>query len=374
MYNDMIPQTMKKKLPLLLCLTLLSAIAWGQDQKAEITFEDSQHDFGTVREEGGPVTHEFVFTNTGSEPLVISGVRASCGCTTPSWSKDPIPPGESGSITAQYNPLNRPGAFRKTVTVTSNASTPSTVLQIQGVVQPKARTPQDDYPTAMGSIRVKYRSLNMGKVLTKEPVTKSFDIYNDSEETVVFSPNVVAPDYISLQVEPKELLPQQKGSIKLTYDAEARNSLGFSSDRVTLFTNETEDSIKQFSVMATIEEYFPPMTEEELAQAPRLQLNNTNYDFGTINEGQLVKTDFVFTNTGKSPLNIRETKANCGCTVSKPDKDTLDPGESSKITVTFNSQGRRGRQQKMVTIFSNDPTAPTQQITIKGQVRSDSSQ
>ncbi len=199
----------------------------------------------------------------------------------------------------------------------------------------------------------------MGKVLTKEPVTKSFDIYNDSEETVVFSPNVVAPDYISLQVEPKELLPQQKGSIKLTYDAEARNSLGFSSDRVTLFTNE---------------EYFPPMTEEELAQAPRLQLNNTNYDFGTINEGQLVKTDFVFTNTGKSPLNIRETKANCGCTVSKPDKDTLDPGESSKITVTFNSQGRRGRQQKMVTIFSNDPTAPTQQITIKGQVRSDSSQ
>lgn len=365
---------MMKKLSLLLCLIMFSAVAWSQDQKAEITFEETKHDFGTVREEGGPVTHEFVFTNTGMEPLLISGVRASCGCTTPSWSKEPIAPGESGSITAQYNPLNRPGAFRKTVTVTTNAGNPTTVLHIQGVVQPKPRTPHDDYPTAMGNIRVKYRSLNMGKVLTKEPVTKSFDIYNDSEETVVFSPNVVAPDYIDLEVEPKELLPRQKGNIKLTYDAQARNSLGFASDRITLFTNESEDSIKQFSVMATVEEYFPPMTEEALAQAPRLKLNNTEYDFGTVNEGQVVKTDFVFTNTGKSPLNIRETKANCGCTVSKPDKETLAPGESSKITVTFNSQGRRGRQRKMVTIFSNDPTAPTQQLTIKGLVRSDSSQ
>jgi hypothetical protein len=67
-------------------------------------------------------------------------------------------------------------------------------------------------------------------------------------------------------------------------------------------------------------------------------------------------------------LNIRETRANCGCTVSAPEKDTLAPGESSKISVTFNSNGRRGRQQKMVTIFSNDPKAPTQQITINGRV------
>ena len=365
---------MKKKLPLLLYLTLLSAFAWGQENKAEIKFEVPKHDFGTVREEGGPISHEFIFANTGDEPLLISGVRASCGCTTPSWSKEPIAPGERGSITAQYNPMNRPGAFRKSVTVTSNASNPTTVLYIQGVVQPKPRTPQDDYPTAMGNIRVKYRSLNMGKVLTNEPLTKSFDVFNDSDEAVIFSQNVVAPDFISLEVEPKELLPRQKGSIKLTYDAKARKSLGFASDRVTLFTNEPDDSVKQFSVMATVEEYFPPMTEEELEQAPRLKLEKTTYNFGTVNEGQLVKTDFVFTNTGKSPLNIRETKANCGCTVSKPDQETLAPGESSKITVTFNSQGRRGRQQKMVTIFSNDPTAPTQRITLKGLVRSSNSQ
>ena len=359
-----------KKLSLALGLTLLSAIAWGQDNKAVISFENTRYNFGSVSEEGGPVSHEFTFTNTGEAPLVISSVRASCGCTTPQWSKEPIPPGERGSITAQYNPLNRPGAFRKSINVTANTETPATILYIQGVVQPKPSTPQNDFPTAMGGLRVKYRSFNMGKVLTNEPLTKTFDVYNDSDETIVFSPNVVAPAYISLQVSPKELLPRQKGTINLTYDAEARNSLGFSSDQVTLFTNEAEDSIKQFTVMATIEEYFPPMTEDELAQAPRLKLDQTTYEFGTINEGELVKADFVITNTGKSPLNIRETKANCGCTVSKLNKNTLAPGESSKISVTFNSKGRRGRQNKMVTIFSNDPKAPTQRVTIKGRVRS----
>jgi len=352
----------------MLCLVIGAAFAWAQE-KPGLQFEKTQHDFGTIREEAGPVSYEFVFTNTGKTPLVISNVRPSCGCTTPGWSKEPIAPGETGTITAQYNPNNRPGTFRKSITVTSNAEPSTSVLYIQGVVQPKPKTPEDDYPTAIGNLRVKYRSLNMGKVLTKEPVTKSFDIYNDGDEAIVFSPNVVAPTYIDIEVTPKELLPRQKGSINLTYDAQARQSLGFSSDRVTLFTNEAEDSLKEFTVMATIEEYFPPMNEEELKQAPRLALEKTEYDFGTVSEGELVKTDFVFTNTGRSALNIRETKANCGCTVSAPDKDTLAPGESSKITVTFNSQGRRGRQQKMVTIFSNDPTAPTQQIIIKGHVK-----
>jgi hypothetical protein len=360
---------MKRRLSLALSLALLSAFAWGQDNKAVISIENPTHDFGSIREEAGPVAHEFVVTNTGSAPLIISKVQPSCGCTTPSWSSEPIAPGESGTITAQYNPFNRPGAFKKSITITSNAQPASAVLYIQGVVQPKPKTPEDDFPTEMGKLRVKYRSLNMGKVLTKEPVTKLFDVYNDSEEPVIFSPNTIAPAHISVAVEPKELLPRQKGTISLTYDAAARNSLGFSSDHITIFTNEAEDSIKAFSVMATIEEYFPPMTEEELAQAPRLTLAKSSYDFGSIAEGQVVKTDFIFTNTGRSPLNIRETKANCGCTVSSPEKDTLAPGESSRITVTFNSQGRRGRQQKMVTIFSNDPKAPTQQITIQGQVK-----
>ncbi|WPP53089.1 DUF1573 domain-containing protein [Catalinimonas niigatensis] len=359
---------MERKLLLIPYLIFLSAFAWAQDKKPSVVFETTNHDFGNITEEAGPVSYEFLFTNTGESPLILSDVRPSCGCTTPLWSKEPIAPGDTGTIVAQYNPLNRPGTFRKSITVTSNAETSSMILYIQGIVEPKPKAPADDYPTQLGNLRVKYRSLNMGKVLTKEPTVKSFDVFNASEETLIFSATAVTPDYIAVEVDPKELLPNQKGSIKLTYDAQARKNLGFASDHIRLFTNEAEDSVKEFTVMATIEEYFPPMTEEELKQAPRLTLAKTSHDFGSIQEGKVVKADFTFTNTGRSPLNIRETKANCGCTVSQPEKSTLAPGESSNLTVTFNSSGRRGKQQKIVTIFSNDPKAPTQQISINGRV------
>lgn len=359
-----------KKILALFLLLFTTVQLYAQNQKPVITFIEQLFDFGTIPEENGPVSHEFLFKNEGEVPVIINSVKASCGCTTPSWTREPVAPGDTGVVIAEYNPINRPGIFNKTISVKTNAEPGVVILHIKGTVQPKPKTPSDDYPTLMGSIRTKYRSFNMGKITTKEPVIKAFDVYNDSEEPVIFSSTTVSPPYIQIEVIPQELLPKQKGSINITYNPEARNSLGFASDHIRLFTNEEEDSIKEFNVMATIEEYFPPMTKEELEQAPRLSLDKKSYDFGEINEGASVKTDFIVTNTGRSTLNIRETKANCGCTISQPEKNTLAPGESTRISVTFNSSGRRGKQHKFVTIFSNDPKNPTQQLVLTGRVKS----
>lgn len=340
----------------------------AQDQPSMITFSEQTFDFGTIAEEDGPVSHTFYFKNEGTAPIVVNSVKASCGCTTPSWTQEPVAPGDTGIVVAEYNPYNRPGAFSKTISVITNTEPNLAVLHIKGMVRPKPKTPAEDYPTQMGRIRTQYRSFNMGKVTTKEPVTKAFDVYNDSDEPVIFSSNTVNPSYIAVETQPQELLPQQKGSIYITYHPQARNSLGFASDQIRLFTNEAEDSVKEFNVMATIEEYFPPMTSEELEHTPRLSVDKKSYDFGEVKAGTSVKTDFVITNIGKSELNIRDTKANCGCTLSQPAKKTLLPGESTNISVTFNSTGRRGKQHKTVTVFSNDPTNPTQQLVLTGRV------
>ena len=87
----------------------------------QISFESIVHDFGTFPEESGRVSTEFVFTNTGDADLVLQKVRASCGCTTPDWTKAPVKPGEKGSIKVTYNASGRPGSFNKTITVSSNA-------------------------------------------------------------------------------------------------------------------------------------------------------------------------------------------------------------------------------------------------------------
>ena len=106
-----------------------------QDAKtAKIEFVKTVHDYGTVIQ-GGNGECEFEFKNTGKEPLVLSNVRSSCGCTVPSWPKEPIMPGKTGTIFVKYN-TERVGPISKTVTVSSNAGE-DVVLRIQGQVKAK---------------------------------------------------------------------------------------------------------------------------------------------------------------------------------------------------------------------------------------------
>jgi len=95
-------------------------------------FDAQNFDFGKIKQ-GAPVTHEFTFSNTGTVPLIITSVQASCGCTTPDWSKDPILPGGKGFIKATYSAAS-PGTFNKSVTVIANVEGGSVQLFIRGEV------------------------------------------------------------------------------------------------------------------------------------------------------------------------------------------------------------------------------------------------
>lgn len=359
---------MKLSSLILVFVSLPFFFSLAQSEGPSIKFEKTSHDFGDIKETDGNVTYKFEFTNNGTSELIIQSVRPSCGCTTAGYTEDPVKPGEKGFVTAVYNPNNRPGKFNKSLTLVSNANPPQMRIYIMGNVVPKPHSVEDDYPTVMGGLRVKYRSFNFGKLTTEKPVTKSFEVYNTTDKEISFISEVKAPEHIKVQFLPQVLAAKTLGAIEVTYDPTDIKLFGFKSDLVVITTNEATNNVKDFRVVASIEEYFPPMTAEQLAQAPKLTFENPVYDFGNINQGETVSTDFVFTNNGKSELNIRQTRASCGCTVSEPEKSTLQPGESSVIKVTFNSAGRRGIQQKSISVFSNDPANPTQRITIKARV------
>ena len=97
-----------------------------------ITFDSEVVDYGTI-EQGADGVREFKFTNNGKEPLIISNARGSCGCTVPTWPKEPIKPGESSVIKVKYD-TKRLGAINKSVTITSNAATPTKVVRIKGKI------------------------------------------------------------------------------------------------------------------------------------------------------------------------------------------------------------------------------------------------
>ena len=129
---------MKVFLSALVLLVGLTTVSFAQ--KGILKFKEETHKFGKVPQ-GTPVTNEFVFTNTGSDPVVISNVTVSCGCTTPEWSKTPVLPGKTGTIKATFNAAAA-GAFNKPVTVFSNTEGGSITLYLNGevVAKPAAKS------------------------------------------------------------------------------------------------------------------------------------------------------------------------------------------------------------------------------------------
>ena len=130
-----------KKLLFFAALVLISKTGFGQVSPSATTtntdmavaaFDAQSFDFGKIKQ-NVPATHEFKFTNNGKVPMVITNVQASCGCTTPDWSKTPVPPGATGFVKATYNATNV-GAFTKSVTVTANVEGGMISLRIQGEV------------------------------------------------------------------------------------------------------------------------------------------------------------------------------------------------------------------------------------------------
>ncbi len=133
-------------------VVLASSFAFAQEANtnaAQISFSQETIDYGNIKKDANG-EREFVFKNTGKEPLIITNCVGSCGCTVPVWPKTPIAPGEKASIKVKYD-TRRVGRFQKTVTVTSNAGTPTKVLTIKGNVEDApatATTPVNNAPAA----------------------------------------------------------------------------------------------------------------------------------------------------------------------------------------------------------------------------------
>lgn len=338
---------------------------FAQQKQATISFTTEKHDFGQIKEEDGKVTYAFEFTNTGSENLVLNTVKASCGCTTPDWSKEPVAPGKKGFVKATYDPTNRPGRFDKTITVTCNATNPTTILRINGEVTPRPKTVDDDFPKTMGDLKLKTNHISMVKVTNTATKTESTDIMNGSAtETLTISFKDV-PDYITIKAVPSTLKPGEKGKIEATFDANKKKDWGFVIERIQIVLNNDSDPRNKISVSATIEEDFSKLTEQQMKDAPKVEFENMTFNFGTINQGDVVDHTFKFKNLGKNDLVIRKTKASCGCTAIAPVNDVIKGGAEGEIKVTFNSRGKSGKQNKTITVITNDPHENNSSLTLR---------
>lgn len=132
-----------KKISLMLIAVLACFLTVQAQTKTSdtIKFDETTHDFGNIQEADGDVSCDFIFTNTGSEPISIVKATSTCGCTAPTYPKSPVAPGEQGNISVTYHAKGRPGQFTKNVTTTvlSGTTTFNVILQIKGVVIPEVK-------------------------------------------------------------------------------------------------------------------------------------------------------------------------------------------------------------------------------------------
>jgi len=355
------------KIKLMMLIFAVFCIKMQAQAQAKVVFDGVEHDFGTFKEEGGLQTHTFTFVNRGNTPLILNNVMASCGCTTPEWTQKPVAPGEKGFIKVSYNPKDRPGPFHKTITVSTNADNAQTILRIEGVVEPRPKTLSELYPRQIGPVRARSNHVNFSTIRQNEVLSDTLEIVNDSGSTVHLSFRT-PPPHLKVRVEPAALKPNEKGNIIITYDASRINSFGFVIHRIYMDVDGKSDYNNSIGVTATIEEDFSSLTPEELTTAPSISFNTMSHDFGNLKQGDRVEYEFIIQNRGKRDLIIRDVKTQCGCTVVSPAKKVISPNESVPVKVIFNSTGKRGRQNKTITVITNDPRRPTNILRISGNV------
>lgn len=336
-------------------------------QKATIEFDTKEHNFGSIKEEKGIVTHKFIVTNKGKSPLILKNVVASCGCTSPSWTKKPIAPNQKGEILVKFNPRNRSNNFNKHITVICNAQKPVHILRVKGHIIPRVKTIAELYPKLMDGLRIKRNHVSLLVVLNTEKKVAKLPIYNDSKENLTLSFKDL-PKHISVSKNIRTLKPKQKDTVEFIFDAKLKNNWDFVRDYVYFVINGKSNNQHRIIVSATIREDFSKLTEKEKDNAPIAIFDSRVFDFGKTKVGTIVSHTFMLENKGKNNLIIRRIRNSCGCTTLKPEKKIIKPGEKIKIKATFNTRGRRGRQNKIITVITNDPRRYDIKLRISGTI------
>ncbi len=345
-------------------LTLLPLLVFGQ--KAKIDFQETSHHFGTIAEGNGKVSYDFRFKNTGKAPLILTNVRAGCGCTVPMWSNTPILPGGEGSIRVTFDPRQRPGAFIKSITVNSNAENPVVSLTIRGKVSLKPKGPYSNYPSAFGKVKATTNVLNLGTVPYTQIVHKEIEIINTDSKPARLRIASSSP-YISADVTPSLLKKDGKGKISISYDANQVNDWGTVHGLVTIEINDKNRY--ELKIIANIQEDFSQY-QDNFESAPQISLPETEATLRELSPNTSYTHDIILQNEGKSELIIRKIKTSHPMASVHLSKPSIKPGKKAKASIHFKTTVPELTQ--LIQFITNDPVHPTVTYKLTASTKSPS--
>ena len=335
---------------------------------AGVEWLDTTYDFGAFGEDEQVGDAEFKMVNRGTEPVYIVSASATCGCTTPQYSRGEIAPGDTAIITVHYDAEGRPGRFSKSVYVRTSVSSERTRLTIKGIVIGNEASVGKRYPMDMGPLKLRNRAVMMGRVAAGKGKSEFIDGYNQSHSpiTPAFA-NV--PKYLQVSASPQTVEPGDMVSFSVYFRGDKCHEWGLVSDSLQICPRGRGGDCYWLPVTAIVEEDFSNMTPEQLSKAPAMSVVGDRIDLGEVPLAatKAVTASIKIANMGKSPLKIRKIYSTDSAVTVKIKTTEIKPGKEAKIEVAYKPGANAGDViNSRLTIITNDPSAPTRTIRIVG--------
>lgn len=329
-----------------------------------IKWLSTEHNFGAFNESVGSANAVFHFVNTGDEPLVITGARANCGCTSPKYDVHAIAPGDSSQISVAYDAIGRPGRFLKKVFVDSNTDPARSILTIRGVVIGNEASVTQRYPVNFGKLRLARQSALIGSVSKGRLKNVYINAYNFSTDTI--QPAITnKPKWLDVFIYPSVIGPGEQLSMSFMVRSDKTPLYGVVTDTISIIPDPTAPSISyKLPVVVTIKEDFSKLSDKEMQNSPAAILSTERINLDSIPANKTSTASFSITNDGKSTLKIRRIySADPGIAISYK-SDSIKRGKKADISVAVTPHAGAELINTTISVITNDPISPVQTIRI----------
>lgn len=350
---------------------LSCGISAGQEKISDgLEIDKRVHNFGDIMLGSGPVSCTFNIKNTGEKPAIIYNVSTTCGCTDVTWTKEPIRPGKTGTISVTYSNDEGPYPFDKSVTVYLSDIKKPVILKLRGVSLNKKKPLNELYPISYGSFCLRESVMKCGNLDQGGTKSESVMVANTSKSPISVSFKDVSEN-VTFNISPNPIPAQSTAEMTFTVNAD-RDLWGKNYYWATPVINgksyKNKEGDNRICVWAFTRENFSNISDSERMNGPRPMFKESTYTFGKIKKGTKVRAEFTFKNEGKQTLKIYKadsdaTKWSC------EDIPDVAAGKTTSFAVDLDTSDMPlGEALVIVTLTTNSPLRPIVNLFITGWI------
>lgn len=388
---------MKRTARTILISAILSA-ACAFSAAAQSTFEGkvqvdkTVHDFGDISVSDGPVSCTYTFTNNSSKAMLILNVVTSCGCTDVTWTREPIPVGKTGTVTATFDNNDGPYPFDKTVTAYVSELSKPVVLHLRGVAHQSAKPLKERYTLMFGNFGVRDLEMNAGNFVTGEKKTVEFTVANNGVAPMKVEFQNVS-EGMKLSVFPNPVPAKSTATLECTITSTGRKfgknwyyatpvvdgrvfkavgKLPVKEDDGSHVYRESNSKLglgkSEIGIYAVTKAR--SLAYENEADAPSVSFTKSTQSFGKVAAGAKASVSYELKNGGKEALELYKLDTDCSKVTVKKMDEKVGGGQKSTINVELNTQGMpKGENIIVLNLYTNDPLRPVVTLQLVGEIQ-----